>query len=238
MSKTKGRSAGVPNYKNDLLVNVIEAILPDGPLQWRTVATRYKEASGEADERDPHDLKRHFTTSKNMCDNGKKKTGSSAPKPTVARCQEIWRKMLAKSSATNCGGNPSDSETSDSDKEIEDSTQFEEDDANDAFDSAPIDSQYDEQERFEKTNYDEGNELPDPFSAPPPRHQIPRVAATAPIIPVRAPSPLAGQRNPSPAPGQKKRGIAESEDVGKSKNSRSAYQSCKRLYTASNAECE
>ena len=159
MSKTKGRSAGVPNYKNDLLINVIEAILPDGPLQWRTVATRYKEASGEADERDPHDLKRHFTTSKNMCDNGKKKTGSSAPKPTVARCQEIWRKMLAKSSATNCGGNPSDSETSDSDKEIEDSTQFEEDDANDAFDSAPIDSQYDEQERFEKTNYDEDDDV-------------------------------------------------------------------------------
>ena len=94
-----------------------------------------------------------------MCDNGKKRTGSSAPKPTVARCQEIWRKMLAKSSANNCGGNPSDSETSDSGKEIEESTQFEEDDANDAFDSAPIDSQYDEQERFEKTNYDEDDDV-------------------------------------------------------------------------------
>ena len=37
---------------------------------------------------------------------------------------------------------------------------------------------------------------------------------------VRAPSPLAVPRNPSPAPGQKRRGIAEPEEVGKSKNSR------------------
>ena len=114
--KAKGRAVGVPNYKNDLLINVIEAILPDGAIQSKLVATRYKEVSGEVEERDSHDIKRHFTTNKNLCDNGRKVTGSAAPKPSVARCQEIWRKILKKSSATNCGGgSPSDGESSDSD---------------------------------------------------------------------------------------------------------------------------
>ena len=58
----KGRAVGVPNYKNDLLINVIEAILPDGAIQWKLLATRYKEVSGEVEERDSHDIKRHFTT--------------------------------------------------------------------------------------------------------------------------------------------------------------------------------
>jgi hypothetical protein len=34
------------------------------------VATRYKEVSGEVELRDCHDLKRHFTTSKSLSDNG------------------------------------------------------------------------------------------------------------------------------------------------------------------------
>ena len=122
MPRSKGRSAGVPNYKNDLLINVIEAILPDGPLQWRMVSTRYKEAFCEVEERNPHDLRRHFTTSKNMCDNGKKVTGSSAPKATVARYQDIWRRILAKPSVINCGGDGSESESLDSEEEIDEST--------------------------------------------------------------------------------------------------------------------
>jgi hypothetical protein len=110
------RAVGMPNYKNDLLISVIEAILPDGAIQWKLVATRYKEVSGEVEERDSHDIKRHFTTNTNLRDNGRKVTGSAAPKPSVARCHEIWRKILKKSSATNCGGgSPSDGESSDSD---------------------------------------------------------------------------------------------------------------------------
>jgi hypothetical protein len=34
MPPKKGRGVEVPNYKNDLLINVIEAILPDGAMQW------------------------------------------------------------------------------------------------------------------------------------------------------------------------------------------------------------
>ena len=70
----KGRAAGVPNYQNEVLINAIEGILPDGALQWRKVAERYQEASGEKEIRDNHDIKRHFTTHKNLCDSGKKVT--------------------------------------------------------------------------------------------------------------------------------------------------------------------
>lgn len=56
----------------------------------------------------------------------------------MARCQDIWRRILAKSSATNCGGDPSDSSSSESENESEDETQFS--DANDTFDTAPADS--------------------------------------------------------------------------------------------------
>ena len=108
MKARGGRAAGVPNYQNDVLINVIEAVLPDGPLQWSIVAQRYQEASGEREIRDGHDIKRHFTTHKNLCNNGKKVTGSSAPKPQVARCQYIWHKILRKSSASNCGGGDSE----------------------------------------------------------------------------------------------------------------------------------
>jgi hypothetical protein len=85
----KGRGVEVPNYKNDLLINVIEAILPDGAMQWQLVATRHKEVSGEAELRDCHDLKRHFTTSKSLCDNGKKVTGLAARKKVVARISGV-----------------------------------------------------------------------------------------------------------------------------------------------------
>ena len=33
MKAIKGRGTGVPNYKNDILVNVVEAIVPIGPVQ-------------------------------------------------------------------------------------------------------------------------------------------------------------------------------------------------------------
>ena len=40
-------------------------------------------------------------------------TGSSAPHPSVARYQSIWRKILAKSAALNAGGKDTDGSDSD-----------------------------------------------------------------------------------------------------------------------------
>jgi len=41
----KGKKCGTPNYKDDML---LEAILPAGSGQWKTVASRYQIISGES----------------------------------------------------------------------------------------------------------------------------------------------------------------------------------------------
>ena len=69
-----GRVAGTTNYKNDILLNVIDAILPVGSKEWETVAQRYLAASGEQYLRSPDDIKRHFTTK--CCNGFKKPTGN------------------------------------------------------------------------------------------------------------------------------------------------------------------
>lgn len=198
MKAKGGRAAGVPNYQNDVLINVIEAVLPDGPLQWSIVAQRYQEASGEREIRDGHDIKRHFTTHKSLCNNGKKVTGSSAPKPQVARCQDIWQKILRKSAASNCGGGSSSDDMSETENERESFV-------DENFDD---DTQFDDNEYAESTENltDNNDEIPEPRDLPPrveaqrgiaqlvEAHRLsvlpPRGALDRPIEGHRAPSPL------------------------------------------------
>ena len=87
MAAPKGRGTGVPNYKNDVLLTMIKAILPNCSTEWDTVCKRYKIASGEKVDRDNHDIKRHFMIHKSLCDNNRKVTGSAAQKESVARSQ-------------------------------------------------------------------------------------------------------------------------------------------------------
>ena len=42
-----GRSVGVPNYRNDILINVVEEYLPQGLEGWRGVALAYQRESME-----------------------------------------------------------------------------------------------------------------------------------------------------------------------------------------------
>ncbi len=56
----RGRSNGVPNYQTDILLNVIEDILPLGSLMWQSVANRYHVLSKEPKLRDLNDVKRKF----------------------------------------------------------------------------------------------------------------------------------------------------------------------------------
>jgi hypothetical protein len=51
--KSKGRQSGVPNYKKDILLNIIENILPSSSNDWTLVAMRYQESAGEVKMRDP-----------------------------------------------------------------------------------------------------------------------------------------------------------------------------------------
>lgn len=217
--KAKGRAVGVPNYKNDVLINVVEAVLPDGALQWAIVAQRYQESSGERELRDSHDIKRHFTTHKNLCDNGKKVTGSSAPKPQVARCQDIWQKILRKSAASNCGGGSSSDEESYSEEEREvfnDENFEEENEENDQEGNNDGGEEYEEEppepsnERDGHQQFDAQRDVPQRFDAQrdvPPRLEaqrdaLPRLEAQR--LPIPLPKgPVArplGHRAPSPLP--------------------------------------
>ena len=58
--QSRGRSNGVPNYQADILLNIIEDILPLGSLMWQSVANRYHVLSKEPNLRDFNDVKRKF----------------------------------------------------------------------------------------------------------------------------------------------------------------------------------
>ena len=56
----KGRSSGVPNYQANILLNIVEDVMPIGSLMWQIVALRYQQAAKEATLRDFNDVKRKF----------------------------------------------------------------------------------------------------------------------------------------------------------------------------------
>ena len=100
----KGKRAGTPNYKNDLLLNVVEAVLPAGAEQWKIVAQRYQQSSGESFLRFYDDVRRHFNDK--LCKKNQRQTGlnnKSAPLLHVARAQEIQRKILINEATMNLG---------------------------------------------------------------------------------------------------------------------------------------
>ena len=65
----------MPSYKKDVLVSVIESVMPIGLTQWDVVASRYRVQSGETVLREAQDIKRHFSTNKNLNNCGKVPTG-------------------------------------------------------------------------------------------------------------------------------------------------------------------
>ena len=86
----RGRVAGKPNYKNDVLIGIVEELYPYGSEGWALVSSRYREASEEDEFRDPKDLKEHWT--RKLCNNFKKPTGRTGePGDRIHRCQEIDR---------------------------------------------------------------------------------------------------------------------------------------------------
>ena len=99
----KGKRAGTTNYKNDVLLNLVEFYRPAGNEQWKIVAQRYQEVSKEAFLRSHDDVKRHFNNK--LCKKNQSQTGinnKSGPLPLVARAQEIQRKILINEAAISC----------------------------------------------------------------------------------------------------------------------------------------
>ena len=56
----RGHKAGAQNYKNNLLIPIVEHELPTGAEGWAVVAGLYKEASSEVAFCDHSDLSNHW----------------------------------------------------------------------------------------------------------------------------------------------------------------------------------
>ena len=54
---SKKNSSRGPNYKNDVLISIVEEVLPTGATMWSNVAAIYHARSGEVKARDPDDIK-------------------------------------------------------------------------------------------------------------------------------------------------------------------------------------
>ena len=90
-----GRPRGAKNYKNEVLINIIAGILPNGLYGWEQVAAAYMTAAKEDIICDTDDLKRHWV--KTFCNGMKKPTGGTGEKgERIFKCIAIERLILDK----------------------------------------------------------------------------------------------------------------------------------------------
>ena len=89
------RKKGAVNYKNDVLIGIVEEILPNGQIAWEAVGAAYQKQSNEKEERDWNDIKKHWM--KNLCNSMKKPTGSTGENgDRVCKCISIEKKIMRK----------------------------------------------------------------------------------------------------------------------------------------------
>ena len=74
-----------PNYKSNILLEVIRGVEPASKIGWERLALEYKEKSQEGVLRDYQNIKRHFI--QKMCNSNKKITGEAAAKKSVEDSQ-------------------------------------------------------------------------------------------------------------------------------------------------------
>jgi len=96
------RSGGVPNYRNEIIIEVVEQYLPQGLETWRTVALAYQRESMETVLHRGEDLWDNWN--RKLCNRMQKPTG----KPTVNtdrifRFIAIERRIQDKAAAANLG---------------------------------------------------------------------------------------------------------------------------------------
>jgi hypothetical protein len=83
------------NYKNDILINIILELLPNGEYGWHAVSFAYHEQSKEKDPRNTDNLKRHWI--KILCNGMKKLTGKpGGPDDRINRCISIEKRIMDK----------------------------------------------------------------------------------------------------------------------------------------------
>jgi len=97
------RAKGKANYKTDVLIQVVEELLPNGAQGWTEVARLYQVRTGELAVREYDDVKWHWI--EKCCNKFKKPTGNPGdPKrDMILRCQRIQERIHEKSSSQILG---------------------------------------------------------------------------------------------------------------------------------------
>jgi hypothetical protein len=89
------RKKGAVNYKNDVLINIVEEILLNGELGWEVVAIAYQAKSNEEMQQDTTDVKKQWM--KNLCNSMKKPTGWTGENgDRICWCIAIEKKIMRK----------------------------------------------------------------------------------------------------------------------------------------------
>jgi hypothetical protein len=97
------RAKGTANYKVDVLIQVVEELLPNGAQGWQEAAFLYQHRSGEMNLRDNDDVKRHWI--EKCCNKFKKPTGvpGDPKRDMILRCQRIQQRIHSKTSSSIMG---------------------------------------------------------------------------------------------------------------------------------------
>lgn len=103
-----GRPLGAPNYKNDILIEIVERYLPQGLEAWNAVAAQYQVESNELTLRRGEDLRENWN--KKLCNRMQKPTGKPGVNTDrIFRCIEIERRIQAEAAAAILGADSAES---------------------------------------------------------------------------------------------------------------------------------
>jgi hypothetical protein len=84
---------GSVNYRNNLLIDIIEEILPSGELGWEAIAIAYQGRLNKEAQQDTADIKKHWM--KNLCNGMRKLTGHTGENgDRVCWCIAIKKKNM------------------------------------------------------------------------------------------------------------------------------------------------
>ena len=106
--RSRGQSSGTPNYRNDILINIVEQQLPQGLEAWRNVACLYQNAAKEKELRRGEDIRDNWV--RKLCNNFKKPTGKPGNiTDRIYHCLAIERRIQRKASAAILGASSGES---------------------------------------------------------------------------------------------------------------------------------
>jgi hypothetical protein len=107
--RPRGCSSGVPNNRNDILIDIVEQQLPQGLEAWRNVALLYQNASNERDLCRGEDIRDNWV--RKLCNNFKKPTGRPSDNlDLIFHCLEIEPQIQCKANVAILGATSGESD--------------------------------------------------------------------------------------------------------------------------------